>query len=78
MCEQRRGAEGDIIFFNVLLIFERESASWEGQREGGGQRLQRKLCPDSSEPDVRLELINHEIMTQAKVGGSTTCTPQEP
>ena len=34
---------------------------WEGQREG--ERIPSKLCTASTEPDVRLKLMNCEIMT---------------
>ena len=33
------------------------------ERGGGGQRIQRRLNADSSEPDVGLELTNLEILT---------------
>ena len=49
-----------IFFGNVLFIFERVQVG-EGQR--GRQRIQCGLCTVSSEPDVGLELTNHEIMT---------------
>ena len=35
---------------------------WEG-KERGVQRIQNRLCTDSSEPNARLELMSHEIMT---------------
>ena len=33
----------------------------EQGRERGGQRIPSRLCADSSEPNVGLELMNHEI-----------------
>ena len=35
----------------------------EGQREGERLRIPSRLCTKSMEPDVGLELMNHEIMT---------------
>ena len=35
----------------------------EGQRERGRQKIQSRLCLESIEPDVGLELTNHEIVT---------------
>ena len=46
-------------------MFERAQAG-QGQRERGGQKIQRKLCTDrltANEPNVGLELTNREIMT---------------
>ena len=37
------------------------------EREGGGG-FGSGLCADSREPDAGLELMNHKIMTWAKVG----------
>ena len=50
-----------------VCLFLRERAhthvqAGEGQRRWG-QRIQSRLCADSSEPDVGLELANYEIMT---------------
>ena len=51
-----------------MFIFERDRACVvEGQRERG-QRIQRGLCDESSEPDVGLKLTNWEVMTRAKGG----------
>ena len=41
---------------------EREH-KWRRGRQRGGQRIQSRLCADSSEPDVGLKLTNREIMT---------------
>ena len=50
-------------FFFYVYLFLREGArAGEVQREGG-QKVQSGLCADSREPDVGLELMNHEIMT---------------
>ena len=42
----------------------------EGLGEGGvdRQRIQSGLCADSSENDVELGLMSHEIVTRAQVG----------
>ena len=52
---------------------ERESVSREGaEREGDTEsEAGSRLRAVSTEPDVGLELMNHEIMTRAKVGRST-------
>ena len=44
----------------MLFISERVQAG-KGKREG--QRIRSRLCADSSEPDVGLELTNREIVT---------------
>ena len=47
-----------------MFIFERERErmqAGEGQREE--DRIRSRLCADSSEPNVGLELTNQEIMT---------------
>ena len=41
---------------------EKENKCGEGA-EREGQKIQSRLCADSREPDVGLELMNHEIMT---------------
>ena len=44
---------------------EREGVrAGEGQRERGRQRIQSRLCADSREPSVGLELMNCEIQSQ--------------
>ena len=45
---------------------ERESEQGRG-RKRGGQRIQSRLCADNRQPDAGLELMNHKIMTEAKV-----------
>ena len=47
---------------------EREECKWGRGRERGGQSIQSGLRADSREPDDELKLMNHETMTQAKVG----------
>ena len=42
-----------------------------GAEEGGKEDLKPALHTDISEPNVGLELTNHEIMTQAEVEHST-------
>ena len=49
---------------------ERESAcththarQWGRGRETGRERTLSKLCADSAEPDMRLDLMNRETMT---------------
>ena len=39
-----------------------------GGQRGGGQRIRGRLCADSMEPDMGLELTNCVTMTQAEVG----------
>ena len=58
-----------------MFIFERAQVG-EGQREG--QRIWSQLCADSSESDVGLKLMNHEIMAWAKFGPSTDWATQVP
>ena len=50
------------LFFDSVREREREHASGEGA-EREGQRIQSRVCADSREPDVGLELMNGEIMT---------------
>ena len=52
------------ILKTCLFIFEKECG--EGQRERGRERILSRLCAVSAELDVRLELMNREIMTWAK------------
>ena len=50
--------------FKCLFTFGREKASMCEQGRGrGGERIQSRVCADSNEPDVGLELTNCEIMT---------------
>ena len=64
-------------FFNFLCLFtserERESAHRGGaEREGDTKSKEgSRLWAVSTEPDMGLELTNHEIMTLAKVRRST-------
>ena len=44
-----------------MFIFERESKV--GGRERGRQRTHGRLLAENGDPDVGLELTNHEIMT---------------
>ena len=44
---------------------------WERERERERLRIPSKLHTASTEPDVGLEPMNHEIMTGAKVGHLT-------
>ena len=66
--------------FIHFLVRESESASGEGaEREGdtefeAGSRLQAV----STEPDTGLELMNHEIMTWAKIWRLTNWATQVP
>ena len=53
-----------------FILFLRESDNREGA-ERGGQMIQSRLCADSSEPDVGLELTNCEMMTCGEVRCST-------
>ena len=47
-----------------LFEREREHAHEQGRgRQSGEQRIRSRLCTDSSEPDVGLKLMNHEIVT---------------
>ena len=55
-------------FFNVYLFFERQrqTMSWEVNRERGAitdSEAGSRLRAVSTEPDVGLEPMNHEIMT---------------
>ena len=48
---------------------ERESVNERGRGRERGRwvwRIRSELCDDSSEPDVGLELMNSEIMTEQK------------
>ena len=45
------------------MIFEKER---RGRAERGGERIQRGLCAESSEPDAGPELLNSETMAQTQ------------
>ena len=54
---------------------------WRGKAEREGQRMQSRLCADSSsstEPDAGLKLTNRKIMTWAEVRCSTDWATQVP
>ena len=52
------------LMFLSLFIFEREIESQQGRgREREGDRVPSRLYASGAEPDVGLELRNHEIMT---------------
>ena len=59
---------------------ERQSMNVGGaEREGGPEsEAGSRLWVVSTEPDARLELTNHEIMTWAEVGHSTDWATQAP
>ena len=60
-----------IFYLNILFLTERERERERRrgrERERGRQRIWSRLHADSREPDLWLELTNHEIMTWAKVG----------
>ena len=70
-----------------MFIFERERenilmwvqvSKWGRSRERGEQRIWNRLCTDSREPDLGLELTNHENMTWAEVGHLTHWATQAP
>ena len=64
MPDRNKPVRGDHSFCFVLFIFEREREhEQERGRERGGWGMQSGLCTDSREPDVGLELVNHEIVT---------------
>ena len=68
------------IYFLNIYLFLRESTSTEGtEREGNKEsKAGSRLWAVSTEPNVWLELINHEIMTWAKVGHLTDWATQAP
>ena len=48
----------------MLIYFEREHAGVrKGQREKERERIPSELCAVGAEPDLGLDLTNHEIMT---------------
>ena len=66
-----------------MYFWEREcvcvhACVWSRGKERRGQRIQSGLHADSSEPNMGLELMNHMIMTWAKVGCSTDLATQAP
>ena len=63
-------------FLRFIFERERERAS-RGRTEREGERIPSRLCTASTEPDVGLELMNHEVMTRAKVR-SWMLKPAEP
>ena len=59
------------IFLNVCLFLRERDRAWAGEgaeTEGDTESQVGSKCADSSEPDVGLEFMNHEIMTWAEVG----------
>ena len=63
-----------------ICFWERDSASGGGaEREGNTEpKAGSRLWAVSTEPDAGPELMNHEIMTWAEVGGSTDRATQAP
>ena len=61
-------------------VREKQSVGREGaEREGDTEsEAESRLWAVSTEPDVGLELTNHEIMTSAEVGHLTDWATQEP
>ena len=60
-----------IFFFEFIFEREREQAQvGEGQIERR-QRIPSRVCAVSAEPDVGLELMNHEIMTSVEIKSQT-------
>ena len=55
-----------------LFIYFENDSMWagEGQRDGG-ERIASRLHAVSTEPNVGLELANHEIMTWTKIKSQT-------
>ena len=62
-----------LLLFIFFCLFLRDRYKKHGRvgAESGGQRILKKLCADSGEPAMGLELTNHEIMTWAEVGRFT-------
>ena len=52
-----------IIIINIYLFLRERQQVRERQRERGRQRIPSSLHAVSAEPNVGLELTNHEIMT---------------
>ena len=56
-----------IFIFLVYLFLEREKAGErQRERERKGERIPSRLHTTSAEPNMKLELTNHKIMTWAK------------
>ena len=52
------------ILLCLFIYFERgREGGRERERERERERIPSRLCTVSAEPDVRLKLMNHEIMT---------------
>ena len=54
-----------------VYLFQERARAGEGQRERGTARIPSSLHAVSVEPNVGLELMNHEIMASAKTKGQT-------
>ena len=54
----------------MFIYFERERE--RRGRERGRERIPSKLCTVSREPDMGLNVLNHEIMARAKINEQTT------
>ena len=66
-----------------MFIFEKREHMHTNMQVGKGRqmgrlRIQSGFRADSRDPDVGLELTNHEIMTWAKVGYLTDWATQAP
>ena len=73
------------LFFNVLFIFWRRERERQSMSRGGAERegntefeAGSRLYALSTEPNVELEPMNHEIMTWAEVRRSTDWATQAP
>ena len=71
-----------LLFFSCLFILEKATEHEQGRgRETEGDtesEADSKLWAVSMEPNVGLELTNHDIMTGAEVGRLTEWATQEP
>ena len=61
--ETRRTPAGWSSSSSSFLIFTFEAGEGQREKEREGQRIQSRLCTDSSEPDLGLELKNRGIVT---------------
>ena len=62
-----------------IYFWERERENKQGRgTERGRKTIPKGLCADSKQHDAGLELINHEIITWAKVGCLTEWATQVP
>ena len=52
-----------LIFSSIYLFILREREHEKGEAERGRERIPSRFCAVSAEPDPRLHLTNHEIMT---------------